>query len=54
MILRVALGVVVGGVIGFGVYKLIGCSSGTCPLTSNPWMSTLWGMAVGGLVAGGG
>lgn len=47
MILRIALSVVIGGVLGFGYYKLIGCRGGTCPLTSNPYVSTLWGAAMG-------
>jgi hypothetical protein len=52
MILHIAIGVVVGGGLGFGYYKLVGCSTGTCPLTSNPFISTLYGMVVGALVAG--
>jgi Family of unknown function (DUF6132) len=52
MILRILIGVVVGGVLGFGWYKLVGCSTGTCPLTSNPIISTLYGMVVGALIAG--
>jgi Family of unknown function (DUF6132) len=52
MILRILIGVVVGGILGFGWYKLVGCSSGACPLTSNPVISTLYGMTVGALIAG--
>ncbi len=52
MILRIAIGAVIGGGLGFAWYKLVGCSTGTCPLTSNPYVSTLYGMAVGALVAG--
>lgn len=52
MILRLIIGVVVGGALGFGYYKLVGCSTGTCPLTSNPWISTLYGMVIGGMIAG--
>jgi hypothetical protein len=52
MILRILIGVVVGGILGFGWYKLVGCSTGACPLTSNPFISTLYGMTVGALVAG--
>jgi hypothetical protein len=51
MILRIAIGVVVGGSLGFGWYKLVGCSTGTCPLTSNPFVSTIYGSIVGVLVA---
>ena len=51
MILRPAIGVMAGGVLGFAFYKLVGCSRGTCPLTSNPIISTLYGSVVGGLVA---
>ncbi|HOX57563.1 MAG TPA: DUF6132 family protein [Candidatus Paceibacterota bacterium] len=51
MILRIVIGVVVGGGLGFAFYKFVGCSTGTCPLTSNPVMSTLYGSVVGALVA---
>ena len=52
MILRIVIGVVVGGGLGFAFYKFVGCSSGTCPLTSNPFLSTLYGSILGALVAG--
>jgi hypothetical protein len=42
-----------GAVLGFGYYKLVGCSSGACPITSNPYISSLFG-AVMGFLAGGG
>ena len=35
----------------FAYYKFIGCSTGTCPLTSNPFISTIYGGIVGALVA---
>ena len=49
--LRIAIGVVVGAGLGFAWYKLVGCSTGTCPLTSNSVISTLYGGIVGGLIA---
>ena len=52
MILRIIIGVLVGGGLGFAFYKFVGCSTGTCPLTSNPFISTLYGSVVGALVAG--
>ena len=51
MILRIIIGIVVGGGLGFGLYKFVGCSTGTCPLTSNPVISTIYGAVIGGLVA---
>ncbi len=50
-VLKIAIGAVIGAALGFGYYKLIGCSSGSCPLTSNPVISTLYGALMGGLFA---
>lgn len=52
MILRIVIGVLAGGLLGFGVYRFIGCSSGACPITANPWISTIYGMVMGAVVAG--
>lgn len=51
MITSVILGAGLGGALGFGWYKLVGCPTGGCPLSSNPWVSTLYGIALGVLVA---
>jgi hypothetical protein len=51
MILRMIIGALVGAGLGFGWHKLVGCSTGACPLTSNPFISTLYGLAIGVLVA---
>lgn len=53
MIVRLLIGAVVGGLIGYGVYYFIGCSSGACPITANPWISTIFGVIVGTLLARG-
>lgn len=45
--LRVVISVVVGGGLGFAYYKFIGCRSGACPLTGNPYISTLYGALLG-------
>jgi xanthine/uracil permease len=45
-LLRV-LPVVIGAVIGYGYYYFIGCKSGTCAITSNPYISTAYGAFTG-------
>lgn len=44
------LGVVIGAVAGYIYYVEIGCLSGTCPITSKPLNSTLYGGVMGGLL----
>lgn len=51
MTIRLVIGLVVGGLLGYAMYRFIGCSSGTCPFTSNPWISTIIGMIFGALIA---
>ena len=53
-ILKIALGAVIGGAVGFLSYKLIGCRSGACPIAGNPWISTLWWAMIGGFIMAGG
>lgn len=43
-------GLVVGIAGGYIYYVEIGCNSGTCPITSNPWMTMLWGGLMGYLL----
>jgi hypothetical protein len=52
MLLRLSLGIVLGAAAGFACYKFIGCSSGACPLTSNPIISSLYGGLLGAMLAG--
>jgi len=47
---RISFGVVLGGIAGFSYWYFVGCQSGTCPLTSSPTITTVYG-AVVGLVA---
>jgi hypothetical protein len=48
--LKVIIGTVAGAVLGFAYYRFIGCNSGTCPITSNPWASICYGAFMGFLV----
>ena len=41
---------IVGAAGGFLYWKFIGCSSGTCPIRSVWYLSTLWGTAMGYLL----
>ena len=47
---RLAIGVVLGAMGGFAYYYFIGCSSGSCPLSSNPYLMTVWGIFFGGVL----
>lgn len=49
-IIRIA-GVFVGMVGGYLYYHFVGCNSGTCPITSNPFMSIIYGALMGYLIA---
>ena len=41
------LPVIAGAALGFAYYYFIGCYSGTCPITSNPYISTAYGALIG-------
>jgi type III secretory pathway component EscU len=50
VIIITLLGVIVGAVLGYTYYYFVGCSSGTCSITSKPLNSTLYGAILGGLL----
>lgn len=52
-ILKPAAFVLGGAALGFAYYYFIGCTSGHCPITSNPIISTAYGGIVGLVAAGG-
>jgi len=47
--LLVILFSIVGAIGGFLYWKLIGCQSGSCPIKSVWYLSTLWGLLFGAL-----
>jgi hypothetical protein len=44
------IGVLIGAIGGFLYYHFVGCASGTCPITSKPINSSLYGALMGGLL----
>ncbi len=52
MIYKYLIGAAIGGLFGYFVlYKLIGCSNGSCPITKSPIVSTVVGILLGVLLA---
>ncbi|HMM17209.1 MAG: DUF6132 family protein [Petrimonas sp.] len=47
--LKVA-GVIVGSLGGYLYYYFVGCGTGSCPITSNPWRMTIYGAVLGLLI----
>jgi hypothetical protein len=48
--LKLLLGVVLGAIGGYAYYHFIGCNTGSCPITSNPLSSILYGLLVGAVL----
>ena len=46
----VIIGAILGAVAGYVYWNLVGCTSGTCAITSKPVNSTLYGALMGGLL----
>ena len=45
--IKVVLGALAGSAAGFAYYSFVGCSTGACPITSDPIISTGWGALIG-------
>jgi len=41
------IGIMAGGIGGFAYYHFVGCANGTCPITSNPYITIAYGALVG-------
>jgi len=48
---RGAMGMIAGAIVGLLYWKFVGCQSGTCPLTSNPYKSVILFSFMGALMA---
>jgi len=49
--IMIILGVVAGAGVGYLYYRFIGCRSGACFITSNPYRSMIYWAVFGGLLA---
>jgi hypothetical protein len=45
------LPVAVGSILGYAYYFFVGCRTGSCPISSNPFVSTIYGAVLGGIVS---
>jgi hypothetical protein len=45
--IKMILSISIGGLLGFGYYRFVGCKTGTCPISRNPYISTIYGAALG-------
>jgi len=54
MSVRTVVAVLVGAGLGYAWYRVVGCSSGACPITARWWTSTLYGAVLGAMLGGGG
>lgn len=43
-------GIVLGAIGGYVYYSQVGCSSGACTITSNPWLTVIWVGLLGYLI----
>lgn len=46
------LGAILGAIAGYLYWRYVGCSSGTCPITSSPAISPVYGLLIGTLLGG--
>lgn len=42
-----ATAMIIGGILGYLYYHFVGCTSGTCSITSNPYLSIIAGSFLG-------
>lgn len=43
--------ILLGAISGFSYWYFIGCTTGSCPITSSPYISIIWGATIGYLLS---
>lgn len=51
MLLKSISGLIIGGLLGYLYYKKVGCATGTCPITSNRYLTIAYGAIVGLMIS---
>jgi len=46
-LIKLAIGIAVGGTLGAAMGYFGQCTSGTCPLTATPWRGAIYGAVLG-------
>jgi uncharacterized membrane protein len=46
---KMTIPIVIGAVVGYLYYDLVGCN-GSCPISGNPYISTVYGAAIGAIL----
>lgn len=49
-VIKIAIGTIIGGILGYLYYYFIGCNGG-CPISSNWMISVLYGAFFGAIIA---
>jgi len=48
---RLIIGLILGGTAGFLYYYYVGCASGSCAITSNPYITIAYGALFGAVLS---
>jgi outer membrane lipoprotein SlyB len=51
MYLKLIIGTIVGAALGLLYYKLVGCQSGSCPITAKPHRTAIYGAILGFMIS---
>ena len=53
LLVRMLIGGAIGAALGFAMYKFVGCKTGACPITANPFISMAVYAGIGAMLAAG-